>query len=140
MMDKIVRIILIIFASIFLVAMINMGVELSNAINARHSGYAGFYNHGTITIKASKLIDKNQYEQVSMHEWAHYLWATQLSKEEKKTWNMATHACGFQSEYAQTYKSPKIRLEEEWADNYAQMTTQNDTFCLEKQALIAKYA
>lgn len=136
MIEKLQRIILILFASIFIIIILNLGMEINKNLYYQHEGY---YNFGFITIRAANIDDLEEYTFIAMHEWGHKIMDKEFTKEDMIKWERAIKECGMESEYARSYKSAKLQIMEEWADDFAIYIMTNQSNCPEKEELYQKY-
>lgn len=102
--------------------------------------FDGYYNRGLITIRAYQVDTFSNYEIVAFHEWGHHVYDKYLTKEDLKAWYNAFQKCGVQTDYAKTYKSKSVRMNEEFAELYSNWKTGVlPQACPEKLAVINKY-
>lgn len=103
----------------------------------------GEYNYGVVTIRAYKIPTRQDYLFVANHEYAHYLWDYNFTKKDLNKWILAINVCGFESEYAKSFRSRSVRLKEEWADSYASFyvnySERAGVFCEEKIKFIKEW-
>lgn len=100
----------------------------------------GYYSRGSATIRISKIETFDQYLFITVHEWGHHLYRTRFTVDDLKSWKKAVEVCGYQSEYAKTFRAKGTKIEEEWADDVAFYFEKSKTFCPEKLEVLKKYA
>lgn len=105
-----------------------------------HFSYAGYYTRGAIMIKPALIEDFNAYMGVAAHEYGHYIYGKNMNVTDLKAWVAAYNKCGAESDYAKTFRSKGLRMEEEFAEN-VRMIYQNgtDSVCWDKRRIINKY-
>jgi len=84
---------------------------------SQYEGAIGYYKYGYVGIKAWKLHDYTEYKLVADHEWGHHIYR-QLSYKEKMQWYRIVDDCSIESDYAASFYSRSVRMEEEFAESH----------------------
>jgi len=127
---------------IFFIGLLAFAVVSHAALQAElhDSTFVGYYRSGFIGIKAWKTNNYLEYKMISDHEYGHHLYNNYLSREERDYWAeiVAQPGCGFESEYARSYRSMGLRLEEEFADSVSAYLN-DQSICSYKQWFLARW-
>lgn len=100
------------------IALLSITTLLDNSPAGARS-FTGYYQRGTVTIRAYKTVDYQDYLFTANHEWAHYVYDYKFTRQDLKDWKAAVDNCTVQTAYAKTYPSKTTRIYEEWAESYA---------------------
>jgi hypothetical protein len=128
----------IILLLIFGIVLIYVGIFLIQLSEKKESGITGYYIRDQITIKVSMLPTFDDYIYIAMHEYAHHVWAKEMTKQDLRDWNNAIKTCGYESDYAKSFKSASTKIQEEFADDVSRYYI-GQFLCQEKINVISKY-
>jgi Zn-dependent peptidase ImmA (M78 family) len=105
-----------------------------------HDGIRGYYNREKVVINLYNIPDGvyADYLFTANHEYAHYIYQVKL--DELKEWNFAVRNCSYESTYDMTkVYNKKTKIEEEFAQCFAEYAKGSTNCCLQKTKIIKKY-